>query len=153
MGSPKLKAGKQQTSSKPRTTQKLVGQKLESIAKKYNAKSGGFFFIEVDGHKFKAPKRILPKVFTQGTGKIVEVPTTTARTRDLTTQEVADLLNVSRPFVAKLIDSGELEGFKVGNQRRVRKADAMAYRIKMRKKQNKALDELAEEAEDLGLDW
>jgi excisionase family DNA binding protein len=69
----------------------------------------------------------------------------------MTTQGVADLLNVSRPFVVKLIDDGKLNSFKVGNHRRVREVDALEYRKEMRSEQKHALDELAEETQSLGI--
>lgn len=70
----------------------------------------------------------------------------------LTTQEVADLLNVSRPFVIKLIDQKELPlAFMAGNQRRILKSAALEYRDKIRLKQSEALEKLTRESEDLEL--
>lgn len=46
----------------------------------------------------------------------------------LSTQEVADLLNVSRPYVVKLIDSKKLKAFEVGRHRRVYEADALEFK-------------------------
>ena len=50
---------------------------------------------------------------------------------EMTTQQVANLLNVSRPFVVKLIDEGRLPGHKVGTHRRVYTRDAIDFKTKM----------------------
>ncbi len=50
---------------------------------------------------------------------------------EMTTQQVANLLGVSRPFVVKLIDEGRLTGHKVGTHRRVYTRDAVAYKDQM----------------------
>jgi excisionase family DNA binding protein len=71
----------------------------------------------------------------------------------LSTQEVADILNVSRPFVVKLIETQQLKSFNVGSHRRVLEVDALAFRQKMRNAKNVALDGLAEETENLGLEF
>ena len=49
---------------------------------------------------------------------------------EMTTQQVANLLGVSRPFVVKLIDEGKLPGHKVGTHRRVYTRDALAFKEK-----------------------
>ena len=50
---------------------------------------------------------------------------------EMTTQQVANLLGVSSPFVVKLIDEGRLPGHKVGTHRRVYTRDAHAYKQRM----------------------
>jgi excisionase family DNA binding protein len=69
----------------------------------------------------------------------------------LTTQEAADILNVSRPFLVKLLQSGEIPFIKVGKHRRIYWEDLMNYKDKRDQNRRQLLDELIEvtEASDL----
>ena len=60
----------------------------------------------------------------------------------LSTQQAADLLNVSRPFLIKLIDAGELSCIKVGTHRRLKATEVFAYRDRREQEQATSLDEL-----------
>lgn len=71
----------------------------------------------------------------------------------LTTQQVADILRVSRPFITKLIDSGELLCEKVGTHRRVKYEDVLAYKSLIDEKRRKVLDELVKEAQELEMGY
>ena len=73
--------------------------------------------------------------------------------RELTTVEAAHVLNVSRPFVVKEINEGKLPHRMVGTHRRILFEDLMAYARKMREQQAQALDLMAENARELGLDY
>jgi len=70
---------------------------------------------------------------------------------ELTTQEVADYLNVSRPFVVKLIESKRLPARLVGTRRRVAFEDLVRFDEKERKIHRAALDEIARIDQELGL--
>lgn len=73
--------------------------------------------------------------------------------RELTTVEAAHFLNVSRPFVVKEISEGRLPHRMVGTHRRILFEDLIAYARKMREQQAQALDLMAENARELGLDY
>lgn len=73
--------------------------------------------------------------------------------QELSTVEVANFLNVSRPFVIKEIESGKLPHRMVGTHRRVLFSDLLEYTKIMRANQQSALDRMAADARELGLSY
>jgi excisionase family DNA binding protein len=68
---------------------------------------------------------------------------------ELTTQQAAEILGVSRPFVISQLEAGNLKFHKVGTHRRVHFLDVMAYKQRMTSERKKALDELTDQAQAL----
>ncbi|RNF83908.1 helix-turn-helix domain-containing protein [Lysobacter psychrotolerans] len=73
--------------------------------------------------------------------------------REMTTVEAANYLHVSRPFVIREMEAGRLPHRMVGTHRRVQFEDLHAYKQRMLASQKDALRQLAENANELGLDY
>jgi excisionase family DNA binding protein len=69
----------------------------------------------------------------------------------LTTQQAAEMLNVSRPYLIGLLDSGAIRHTKVGRHRRVAFADVTEYKRHMERETRQAADELSELGQEIGL--
>lgn len=70
---------------------------------------------------------------------------------DLTTEQAAAVLGVSRPTVVRLVESGKLPARMVGTHRRLSLSDVLAHREASAKRRSESLDKMAREAEELGL--
>lgn len=71
----------------------------------------------------------------------------------LTTQEAADLLNVSRPYLIKILEKGEIPFEKVGSHRRIKAEDLFKHKSEMEQNKNTALDELSKQTQDLDMEY
>jgi len=72
---------------------------------------------------------------------------------ELTTQEAADFLNVSRPYLIRLLEQKKMPFHMVGTHRRIRFEDLMTFKQEFEKKRRDAMDELARQAQELGMGY
>jgi excisionase family DNA binding protein len=70
---------------------------------------------------------------------------------EITTQQAADLLNVSRPYLVTLVENGTLPARMVGKHRRLALCDVLAYKADHFAKRSKVLDEMLALDQELGL--
>lgn len=73
------------------------------------------------------------------------------RLAEVSTMEAADILNVSRPYVIKLLEEGAMPYRLVGRHRRIPLGDLLAYKVRLRNEREAILDQMVAEAEELGL--
>lgn len=73
------------------------------------------------------------------------------RLAEVTTFEAAEILNVSRPYVIKLLEAGEMPYRNVGRHRRIQLQDVLAYKKASDQRSHEAMDELVALSQELGL--
>ena len=103
--------------------------------------------VEIPGPAVKLLLEIIDQIAEGNTLTLIPEHT------HLTTQEAADLLNVSRPFFVKLLKSGEIPFEKVGNRRRILIDDVLQYKEKTHQKRTKVLQKLIDQAQDLNMGY
>lgn len=103
--------------------------------------------IEVPAFALRLLAEILKELALGNAVKVVPVHS------ELTSQEGADLLNVSRPHLVKLLEEGALPFTKTGRHRRIKFADLMAYKKQRDHMSSVAMDELAAQAQELELGY
>lgn len=102
----------------------------------------------------KLPVKIARFVFNPSESKIeiiFEKFNSPKKNKDYTTQEVADALGVSRPFITKLMDTNKLPCFYVGKHRRIREEDFLNFKMNFKKNQLKGVDQLRKISQEMNL--
>lgn len=114
--------------------------------------------LKIDGYKpsLDIPKSAIRLFFTilnnMADGNSIALLLSDSNT-DISTQQAADLLGVSRPHVVSLLEKREIPFFKVGTHRRIHLKDLIAYDKKVKKNRADKLDFLASQAQELNLGY
>lgn len=103
--------------------------------------------IEMPTFALRLLGQILSELALGNTVKVVPIHA------ELTSQEGADLLNVSRPHLVKLLDDGALPFTKTGKHRRIKFTDLMAYKKQREQASYSAMDELTAQAQEFGMGY
>jgi excisionase family DNA binding protein len=102
--------------------------------------------LAISDNVFEVLLQILP-VLEQGRTTV----TITPMNSEMTTQEAADILNVSRPHLIKLLENNEIPYTKTGSHRRIKVKDVMDYKEKKDTQCRQSLSEMAEIMQENGL--
>jgi len=141
-----------------RSEQKLAQENLEAlekIARKHQGTSHAIE-IEISGEKthITVPSSALSLLNTifehMAEGKAISIiPSET----EISTQQAAEMLNVSRPHIVKLLEEGKIPFKKVGSHRRIKVRDLQKYKDKMEEDRREQLKKLAEQAQELDMGY
>jgi excisionase family DNA binding protein len=110
--------------------------------------------VQLDGNDLILPRQALillrNLLAEMARGNAVTVVPTHA---EMTTQEAANLLNVSRPHLIKLLEQEQIPHTRTGTHRRIRYQDLMQYKQQRDQESQQALDELTRQAQELELGY
>ena len=140
-------------SAEPIVTDPKTEASLAAIERLLNeTEASGTALLGLRGERVPIPESLY-EVLRRGvavlkTGEAVEVVSSGS---ELTTQQAADLLNVSRPFLIKLLERGDIAYRLSGTHRRIGLRELLRYRSQRSAMRLRALNELAREADDLGI--
>lgn len=131
-------------------------RKFEKASRKLSMGKSDLVKIAIqDGNEFlEIPKKAVLLLFNilsnMAEGKSITIVPSDSL---LTTQQAADILNVSRPHLVKLLETGEIAYQKVGTHRRIELKDILLYESKMSKNKKEKLAFLSQQAQELNMGY
>ncbi len=126
---------------------KLLGARRESVQVRVHPDGGEEETVAIPLSAFRLLTDILTEMAKGNAVTLIPVHA------ELTTQQAADLLNVSRPYLIELLEKGAIPFRKVGTHRRILFHDLMAYKRKIDRERLKALEELSALDQELGFGY
>ena len=142
-----------------KTDQKIALNSLEAFLNvsnriKTSRKTGIKIKIQETGEFMTIPKKALELLFfiiqNMSEGRSISLIPSDS---EISTQQAADMLNVSRPHLVKLLEAGNIPFKKVGSHRRILLQDLITYEKKIATEREKQLDFLANQAQKLNLGY
>jgi excisionase family DNA binding protein len=130
----------------------VLGQVNTILERGIGRKRSRLCLIDSNGEQIEIPEAVyrivchaVPILVTGDSVSVVPIH------KELTTQEAAELLNVSRPYLIRLLDEEKIPYTKTGTHRRIRLSDLMNYKRARDKERRDALDELTALSQEFGL--
>jgi excisionase family DNA binding protein len=142
-----------------KSDQKIALNSLEAFLNvsnriKTSRKSGIKIKVQETGEFMTIPKKALEILFfivqNMSEGKSISLIPSDS---EVSTQQAADMLNVSRPHLVKLLEAGNIPFKKTGSHRRILLQDLITYEKKLASEREKQLDFLANQAQNLNLGY
>lgn len=111
-----------------------------------------FVMLKSDGQEIEIPSivtKILYEIITilSKGGALTIIP----MEKELTTQQAADILNVSRPFLVNLLENGEIPFHKTGTHRKILMKDLREYKERINKNRTNKINEIINLSQKYGL--
>ncbi|MEH1997508.1 MAG: helix-turn-helix domain-containing protein [Nostoc sp.] len=129
----------------------LEAQSIKELERVLSVKDFQAKLVGANGEKINIPEPIyqvlLQVVHAMASGKAISI---IPQQQELTTQQAAEHLNVSRPYLIKLLEQGEIPHIKVGSHRRVRFDDLMKYKKQRDSKRREGLKQFTQFLEEEG---
>jgi excisionase family DNA binding protein len=129
-----------------------LGALNEALARAAVADHRRAYLVEPGGERLELPEPLF-RVLRQAAAllsrgaRVIVAP----MEKEISTQEAADLLNVSRPFLVSLLDRGEIPSDKTGRYRRVRFGDVLAYKEMRNRRRAEILAQMMRENRGAGV--